>query len=674
MISPLPPEIAADLTSVADIVRAAWARGLEPDTERTVDAWADEKRKVAAESGSPFPGQWITDRVPFGRAIMQAMSLSHPCRRVTVAKSAQTSGSECGLNLLGQIMAETPCAVLVMLPTVKEGADYNRLKLQPMIDATPAVAARVRRVVSRDETGSTTTFKAFRGGYLQIVGANSSANLQMRTARVLLNEEISEFPFDVDGRGDPLLLAEERLQGNTGREKIIDISTPALEGTCRVTKLYARSSRGRYMVPCPHCHIGQALEFKNLRWKLGDDPAEHSAEYACASCGVLIAGHHKPAMIAAGTWVHERPELLELHVGFHINALYSPFLTWLDVAKKYETARDAGSLKVFTQQQLGLPFKEEGEAPDHARLHATRERDRPLKQIPPQALWITGAADVQGDRIEWDVYAWGPGLTAWLIDTGIIIGQPTDEAPWRQLSEVADRRYTDARGRTWPIDAFGCDSGYQSQAVYRWASADPAPTGRRFALDGRGGLTLPALGTPKKIDIDWEGQKVGAILLWPVGTHSLKLDHYAAIRRTVKPLAADGSVPRGLLHLPGVVDEEYCRQLTAEFFHQPAKGKSEWRVITGTRNERLDTAVYARALAHHLTDHLTPVQWQSVAAARAIDLAASQADLSAYWSDRFGTSERRPVPAPAAPAVETSLPQPVMPPPARIVLQPRSYW
>lgn len=646
MTSPLPTEIAAALAPAYAIVRAAWARGLAPDTERTVDQWADASRYVAAESGSPYPGKWITDRVPYTRAVMQAMSLSHPCRRVTFAKSAQTAGSECGLNLLGQIMAETPAPVMVMLPSIDEAGAYNRLKLQPMIDATPAVRSRVRNIVSRDETSSTTTFKRFAGGYLQIVGANSSKNLQMRSARVAIREEVSEYPFDVDGRGDPMLLLEERLQAFSGREKIIDISTPGLEGTCRVTKLYDQSSKGRYLVPCPHCHTGQVLDFKNLRWDLGKE----LAEYACAHCGTLIAGHHKPAMIAAGEWVHDWPDLVESHVGFHINALYSPFLTWLDVARKFEAARADGNLKVFTQQQLGLAFKEQGEAPDHARLHATRDRDRQLKRLPPEALWLTGAADVQGDRIEWDVYAWGPGLTCWLIDTGIIVGQPTDEATWRQLTEVADRRYTDSRGRTWPVDAFGCDSGYMSQAVYRWAAHDSAPTGRRYALDGQGRPSLPALGTPKKIDVAHDGRKIGAVLLWPVGTHSLKLAHYAAIRRTLAPPPSDGTIQRGLLNLPGVVDEDYCRQLTAEFLYQPAKGKPEWRVITGTRNERLDTAVYARALAHHLTDSLTPADWQGLAATRAIDPTASQADLAAYWSERFGTdtTAKRQIAPPAA--------------------------
>lgn len=647
----LPPEIAADLHPARDLVWNAWRRGLAPDPERTVDQWADAERRLAPESGTPFPGPWVTDRVPYLREIMRCMSLSHPSRRVTLAKSAQTGGSECGVNLEGQIMAETPCPVLTMLPSFDEAKDYNRLKLQPMIDVTPAVKAKVRDVISRDEQGSTVNFKRFPGGYLQLVGANSSKNLQMRSARVLINEEISEFPWDVDGRGDPLALAEVRLTAFKGREKIVDISTPGVEGSCRVTTLYQSSSRGRYRVPCPHCGEKQVLLFAHLRYS-ADDPS--NAAYHCQACGAAIEQHHKPGMIAAGEWHHDRPELVDSHVGFHINALYSPFLSWADVARAYVKARAEGTMKVFTQQMLGEAFREQGEAPDAEQLHRMREV-RPLKRLPPGALWITGAADVQGDRIEWDVIAWGVGLTAWVIDTGIILGAPTDDATWSELRAVTGRRYPDGLGRTWPIDAFGVDTGYSSHEVYRFVATHPRAEAT-FALDGRGDPMLPPLGTPKAVDVDWNGRKIGKVLLWPVGTHALKLEHYAAVRRTILGRVADGDFQRGAFRLPEVVDLDYCRQCTSEFLatvqNRGGHEKREWRVIAGVRNERLDTAVYNRALAHHLTDALTPEQWQALAASRATDPAAAQQDLAAYWTERFGTDAAPARPAAPEPAQE----------------------
>ena len=75
---------------------------------RNVAEWAEAERIVAAESGSPWPGRWKTDRVPYLRQIMEVMTLSHPARRVTFLKSAQIGGSECALNMIGQVMAETP--------------------------------------------------------------------------------------------------------------------------------------------------------------------------------------------------------------------------------------------------------------------------------------------------------------------------------------------------------------------------------------------------------------------------------------------------------------------------------------------------------------------------------------------------------------------------------------
>lgn len=665
---PLPPELLAQLADPDAIIRAAWAEGLRPDPERTVDEWADACRVVPAESGTPFPGPWSSDRVPYLREVMRCLSLSHPAKRITFKKSAQVGGSEAGVNLLGQVMAETPAPAMVVLPSLDDARDYNRLKLGPMIESSPAVRARVRDLVSRDETGSTVTFKKFPGGFLQVAGANSSKALQMRSVRVLVLEEISEYPWDVDGRGDPVALAEARQIAHSRNRKTFDCSTPAVEGACRVTALYDRSSAGRYMVACPHCQQAQALAFAGLRWPSGKPDA---AEYHCASCGTGIAHRHKPAMVNAGAWVHERPELVEVHAGFAINALYSPFLSWGEIARKFEEARDSGNLKVFTQQMLGEPWKEQGEAPDHARLLERRE-DRPAKVLPDGVLFIVGACDVQGDRLEWDVWGFGAGLTRWLVDSGVVERAPTDPLAWVELRGITDRHYPDSRGRAFPIDAFGVDAGYASHEVYRFVKAS-AHTERIFALDGRGDPRLPPLSSPSRKDVDYQGKKIGAVNLWPVGTYGLKLEHYAAVRRTIAGPDADGQWPMAALRLPTWVDEGYCRQLVSEYLAdvetRAGVPKREWRRIQGVRNERLDTAVYALALAHHLTDSLSAERWQSLAAERAADVAATQGDLLAWWTQRYGAATDDPMPA-AAP-----LPHPTpSPPQAARREQPREVW
>lgn len=58
---------------VADVVLPA------PDI--TVSRWADENRRLRSESAAEH-GEWRTDRAPYQRAIMDALSPSHPASRL----------------------------------------------------------------------------------------------------------------------------------------------------------------------------------------------------------------------------------------------------------------------------------------------------------------------------------------------------------------------------------------------------------------------------------------------------------------------------------------------------------------------------------------------------------------------------------------------------------------
>ena len=68
------------------------------DVELTVSEHANLYRLVSPESGSPFPGPWRTDRVPYLREPRDCLHPDHPARRVTLKASAQTGKSELGVN------------------------------------------------------------------------------------------------------------------------------------------------------------------------------------------------------------------------------------------------------------------------------------------------------------------------------------------------------------------------------------------------------------------------------------------------------------------------------------------------------------------------------------------------------------------------------------------------
>ena len=65
---------------VADVLR--------PPPDLNVSQWADQNRRLSSESAAER-GEWRTDRAPYQRAIMDALSPSHPCEQIVLMSGAQ---------------------------------------------------------------------------------------------------------------------------------------------------------------------------------------------------------------------------------------------------------------------------------------------------------------------------------------------------------------------------------------------------------------------------------------------------------------------------------------------------------------------------------------------------------------------------------------------------------
>lgn len=548
--------------------------------------------------------------------------------RVVLMTSARVGKTQLINNVVGYHIHQDPTGILVVLPTTSAAEEWSKEELAPMLRDSPALRRKVSAARSRDSS-NTVLHKQFPGGKLFVVGANAPAGLSAKTTRLVLCDEVDRYPASAGTEGDPVSLAIRRSSGFWNR-KIVLSSTPGIEGASRIATAYAESDQRRFWVPCPHCGEPQVLRWEMVRWP---DGRPDQAEYHCAGCGVPWTDAQRWRQIElaeqlGGGWRAET----QFHgtAGFHISELYSTWRRIAQTAEDFAVARhDAERMKVWVNTSLGETYRERGEAPDHVKLLAAAE-DMPRGVVPDESVVLTLGADVQGDRIEWDVWAWAPGLLPALVDSGVIEGRPTEPATWAAMTALAARRWPDSRGTMRALDAAGVDTGYASHEVYRWVMSQPQ--GFAFALDGRGDPLLPPLGAPTRRDVDFEGRKVGSVLLWPVGTHGLKLEHYEALRRLL-----DG---RGGMRLPRWVGEEYCAQLCSEFLATltPRRGgvRRTWLRIKGIRNERLDTAVYARALARHLTAAITPDGWMKLAQERAARPEAAMSALRAWMAEATG--------------------------------------
>jgi phage terminase large subunit GpA-like protein len=98
----------------------------------------------------------------------------------------------------------------------------------------------------------------------------------------------------------------------------------------------------------------------------------------------------------------------------------------------------AAAIKTFKNTELGETWVEEGEAPDWQRLVERRE-DYPIGTVPAGGLLLVGGADVQKDRIEASIWAFGRGKESWLVEHRVLMGDTARDAVWKQLGELIAR-------------------------------------------------------------------------------------------------------------------------------------------------------------------------------------------------------------------------------------------
>src|SRR5690606_31817221 len=314
----------------AEALLRAWGRGLTPDPWLTVSEWSDTHRWLSSRA-SAEPGRYRTERTPYMRAIMDALSPGDPTQRVVFMKAAQVGATEAGNNWIGFVIHQAPGPMLAVQPTVELAKRNSRQRIDPLIDESPELRERVKPARSRD-AGNTMLSKEFAGGILIMTGANSAVGLRSTPARYIFLDEVDAYPASADEEGDPVTLAEARSLTFAHRRKIFLVSTPTIRGLSRIEREFEASDRRRFFVPCPHCGAMQWLKFERMRWEKG---RQETASQQCGDYEQSITEHHKTSMLDAGEWRATAEAADPSTIGFHLSALYSPvgWLSWARIAR-----------------------------------------------------------------------------------------------------------------------------------------------------------------------------------------------------------------------------------------------------------------------------------------------------------------------------------------------------
>jgi len=587
----------------------------KPRAKMLVSEWA-EKYRILPQGLTSRPGPFRFSEAEPMREIADCLSESSSVREVVLMKGSQLGGTVAVMeNFVGYTIAVCPGPTLAITGD-KEMADmWMEKRVDPMIESAGLrhlIFSQVAKKNNRD-TGDTKDSKSFPGGFIVSIGPNSGSKLRSNAIQFLLLDEEDAYPQEVGDEGDPIALAMRRTDTFETSRKILHISTPLIKGTSRIEAAYLAGDQRKYFVPCKKCGEFQTLDWKRIGWTT-DDAGKlewDSVHYQCVSCGEKWTNADKAVFLPRGEWRPTAKSSKRNYRSYHLSSLYSSLgaRSWESIVEEWVLMKDdRAKRKTFINTVLGETWEERGDAPRWERI-MLRRAGYNSGTLPENShvLILTLGADVQKDRIEYEVTAWAAGKRSFSVAYGAIYGDTSDinSSAWKGLADVLVSEYSGMGIKMALIDC-----GFNTTQVYQFCENY---TSGVFPV-----MSEPFNSTSKNI---FNIRPVPGYATSRVNIQSgqLKSELYGYLFRS--DLDDDGRLPDGYCVFPEDYGEEYFKQLTAESF-TPTKMKSgavrwEWKK-NRERNEALDCRVYSMAalyvLASTVQDEISPdepISWDA---------------------------------------------------------------
>lgn len=674
--------------------------GLEPlralPPMRLAD-WAHEHFVLAGDS-SHTTGRW--ELWPFQVGLLDWLG-DDTIEEVDGRKSKRVGWTKGLTALIGYNAARRHRNQALYQPTDDDRDSFVATEVDPIVAGVPVVRQAMRAARGlRDRV----SFKRFRSSVAHFLGGKAARAYRRITVACVMLDEIDGFDLEIEKAGDPVTLAQGRLEGAPFPQLRVG-STPRNKGSSHIEHRESLAQVAmRYMIECPHCGVEHPLTWggpkamHGFKWDAGDAEG-HSVRHMCPHCRGTItqaqflqltetltpmaeratsrAGERDDRVPGAGwvctktgirygadrTWrnAEGNPIRAPRHVSLHIWAAYSPQRSWASIVREFlaawkkKKAGDPGPMKVFVNETLGETWADDFEHSDWRQLKARAEAF-PLRRVPRKGLVLVAGVDVQDNRFHANVWAFGRDDESWIVDDRVLYCDPGAWASWVDLDTYLGTRFPHEGGQTCAIDAVAIDAmGHFTHHVYRYVMHRESR--RIHATQGMQQLGKPIVaGAPRRMDVNVDGKIIkDGVLLWGVGVNTAKdlLHHRLQV-------AVPGP---GHVHLSTALPDEFFSELVAEVrVQQKVAGGFVTRWVKpnqATRNERLDTAVLALFCAARMKLHqYTDAEW------RRLELA-----LCPPTVDLFAPPVPEPLPEPemaGAEATPTGLPsQPVWAAPRR---------
>ena len=271
---------------------------------------------------------------------------------------------------------------------------------------------------------------------------------------------------------------------------------------------------------------------------------------------------------------------------YHISALYSLTKPWEDIVLDYvEAGADPKKLQTFYNLDLGIPFEDRIGGVEYQQVHRLKDDTMPNNLLPDEALFLTAAADVQRDRIEVEIKAWGDRFRCWGLDHRIFYGDTGNvyDSCYSQLAAIQDEFFTSENGTQKRVEIMLVDSGdgENTDTVYNFCYK----YGNNVIYPLKGFPSTPRTREKYKIS---EINEYGGLPLVNIYVDLYKNMIAKYFSQEERP---NDKTPDGWFTFAQNYSDEYFRQLTTER-RTKIKTSAVLRWVQHGRNEAFDLNVY----------------------------------------------------------------------------------
>ena len=380
----------------------------------------------------------------------------------------------------------------------------------------------------------------------------------------------------------------------------------------------------------PECGQENVAAWQNVNYKARRYPV-----YTMPCCGSALEGIPFRRAVEMGTWKPTKDAMVPGTRGYHLDAFTSPFETLRTITRQWKRAdahrKQTGShaeVISFQTGRLALCYKPEaaqGVTPEALRSSCREDYDPNI--VPEGAAVVIGAVDVQDNRLEGEVSAWGLveverddasqlkgwgshefrglqhegrwyRLRRWALEYRRFHGDPGVPELWQELAEFMERPRPHATGPLLRPVSVGIDTGghYGPQVAEfvkdrgaGYQCVKGLPPQRYGAVLARRSMTADSLET------------YGPSGLTLICGNAGKASSFSLMRQSIagaepRPMVWPMDETRyGVEEFEGIVSETLIRTLDK----RTGATRLMWRKIA-PRNEPLDVMVYSLALVSHL--------------------------------------------------------------------------